>query len=249
VATVLIKKSSGISFTILYDNNFYQENIKTGWGFSCLIQGNEKTILFDTGGTDLLLMRNLQKLAIDPKTVDIIILSHNHDDHTGGLDSFLDHNPDVTIYIPISFPAPFIDRVKDYGAEVVKVGKSQALCKNVYSTGELGTWIKEQSLIIKTDRGFVLLTGCAHPGIVPIVEESKKIINDRIILIMGGFHLKDNSQNEIANIIDNLKNLGVQYVGPTHCTGDSARSLFKKEYGDYHIDVGAGKRIFLDNLK
>ena len=40
------------SVTILYDNNRFDSQLKTAWGFSCLIRGLEKTILFDTGGDD-----------------------------------------------------------------------------------------------------------------------------------------------------------------------------------------------------
>ena len=242
------QKSTDITLTVIYDNNSYQENLKTGWGFSCLVQGTEKTILFDTGGDGLLLMRNLQKLAIDPKIVDIVVLSHIHGDHTGGLQSFLALNSDVTIYIPGSFPTSFTEEVKEYGAEVVEVEKSKKICRDVYSTGELGTWIKEHSLIIKTDKGSIVITGCAHPGIVQIVAVSKNIIKSDIFLVMGGFHLRDNSQSEIENIIYRLKNLGVRYVGPCHCTGDLARDLFKKEFGEYYIEVGVGKCIFLKEL-
>ena len=239
------EKTAGITLTVIYDNNSYQENLKTGWGFSCLVQGTEKTILFDTGGDGLLLMRNLQKLAIDPRIVDIVVLSHIHGDHTGGLQSFLALNSDVTIYIPGSFPTSFTEEVKEYGAEVVEVEKSKKICRDVYSTGELGTWIKEHSLIIKTDKGSIVITGCAHPGIVQIVTVSKNLIKNNVFLVIGGFHLRNNSQSEVENIIYRLKNLGVRYVGPCHCTGDLARDLFKKEFGEYYIEVGVGKRIFL----
>ena len=80
------------------------------WGFSVVISGAEKTILFDTGGSDVLI-ENMKKLDIDPGTIDIVIISHNHWDHTGGLDSFLSINPNVTVYAPASFPEEFKDSV------------------------------------------------------------------------------------------------------------------------------------------
>jgi 7,8-dihydropterin-6-yl-methyl-4-(beta-D-ribofuranosyl)aminobenzene 5'-phosphate synthase len=236
------------SFTILYDNNSYQENIKTGWGFSCLIQGTEKTILFDTGGEDLLLLRNMQKLAINPNCVDVIVLSHFHSDHTGGLWSLLKIHPKVTILVPNSFPRDFIDQLIVYGSKVVEVGKAEEVCKDVYSAGELGEWMKEQSLMVETNRGIILLTGCAHPGIVQIVKEVKALTNENILLLIGGFHLKDHSQVEIEGIIDHLNDLGVQYISPTHCTGEFARNLFKERFANNYLEVGAGKRIILEEL-
>jgi 7,8-dihydropterin-6-yl-methyl-4-(beta-D-ribofuranosyl)aminobenzene 5'-phosphate synthase len=240
---------SKIIFTIIYDNTSYQENIKSGWGFSCLIQGPEKTILFDTGGEDLLLMRNLQKLTIDPKIVDIIFLSHIHKDHTGGLKNFLDINSDVTVYLLQSFPRKFTDQIKKYGAKVVEVRGLMDVCKDVYTTGELGGSIKEQSLVIKTTRGSIIITGCAHPGIVHIVKEVTTITQENVFLLFGGFHLRDYSQNEIEQISDQLKKMGVQYIGPTHCTGELARCVFKEQFSENYIELGAGKRIILEELE
>jgi 7,8-dihydropterin-6-yl-methyl-4-(beta-D-ribofuranosyl)aminobenzene 5'-phosphate synthase len=242
-------QTSKVILTIIYDNTSYQENIKSGWGFSCLIQGPEKTILFDTGGEDLLLMRNLKKLAIDPKIVDIIFLSHIHKDHTGGLTHFLDINPDVNIYLPQSFPKIFIDQINKTGAKVVEVHGVMDVCNDVYTTGELGQSIKEQSLVVKTTRGNILITGCAHPGIVRIVEEVTTKAKETIFLLFGGFHLRDYSQNEIEQISDQLKNMGVQYIGPTHCTGELARGVFKDQFSKNYIELGAGKRIILDDLE
>ncbi len=237
-----------VIITIIYDNNSYRADLKTGWGFSCLIQGLEKTILFDTGGDGGLLMRNLNKLSIDPNIVEIVVLSHYHADHTGGLYSFLEINPEVTIFIPQSFPEDFTQDVNEYGAEVVEVGQSLEICRNVYSTGELGTGIKEQSLIIKTDKGSLIITGCAHPGIIQIVAKSKNLIKKNILLVMGGFHLRDKDRDAVGSIFSNLEYLGVQYIGPCHCTGDLARTIFKEEFGEYYIEVGVGKIICLREL-
>ena len=239
---------SEIIFTIIYDNTSYKENIKSGWGFSCLIQGPENTILFDTGGEDLLLMRNLQKLAIDPKIVDIIFLSHIHKDHTGGLTHFLDINSDVTVYLLQSFPRKFIDQIKKYGAKVVEVRGVMDVCKYVYTTGELGESIKEQSLVIKTTRGSIIITGCAHPGIVNIVKEVTTITQENVFLLFGGFHLRHYSQIEIEQMSDQLINMGVKYIGPTHCTGELARGVFEDRFSENYIELGAGKRIILKEL-
>lgn len=241
--------TSKVIITIIYDNTSYQENIKSGWGFSCLIQGPEKTILFDTGGEDLLLMRNLKKLEIDPKIVDIIFLSHIHKDHTGGLTHFLDLNPDVTIFLPQSFPKSFTDQIDKYGAQVIEVHGVMDICNDVYTTGELGESIKEQSLVIKTTRGSIIITGCAHPGIVHIVKEVTTITQENVFLLFGGFHLRDYSQNEIEQISDQLKKMGVQHIGPTHCTGELARGVFKDQFSKNYIELGAGKQIILEELE
>ncbi len=237
-----------LTITVVYDNNPYKEGIETAWGFSCLITGTEKTILFDTGGDGQLLLNNMKKLAIEPNTIDIVILSHIHGDHTGGLNSFLQKNPDVTVYLPESFPQKFKDDVKVHRAKIMDVNQYSKICEDVYSTGQLGVWIKEQSLIIRTKKGLVIITGCAHPGIVKIVDVAKDIMKDDILLVMGGFHLEWVTKGKIERIISAFKQMGVRYVGPSHCTGEKARALFEKRFGSNYIKVGAGKVVTMEEL-
>ncbi len=238
-----------LSIIVTYDNNPYMEGLETAWGFSCLVKGTEKTILFDTGGNGSVLLSNMKKLGIDPQGIDLVVLSHIHGDHVGGLDSFLQKNPRVVVYLPKSFPKRFKDRIKKYGAKVIEAGKALKICKNVYSTGELGTLIKEQSLIIQTDKGLIVITGCAHPGIVKIVKKAKEVVEDNLLLAMGGFHLTGESKNTIEKIISSFKELGISYVGACHCSGDKARLLFNEEYGKNFINVGVGKIITMQDLK
>ncbi|MFP4027901.1 MAG: MBL fold metallo-hydrolase [Candidatus Brocadiia bacterium] len=85
-------KDNSIRITIVYDNNPYKKGLKTAWGFGCLVEGLEETILFDTGGEGDILMDNMKKLHVDPDDVDAVVISHIHQDHCGGLPAFLKHN-------------------------------------------------------------------------------------------------------------------------------------------------------------
>lgn len=216
--------------TVTYDNNPYKDGLEIAWGFSCVIKGLEKTILFDTGGDGQRLLANMNKLDIDPEEIDIVVLSHIHGDHVGGLQSVLRKNPKIIVYLPISFPDSFKDKVKNYGAKVVEVQRPLKICENVHSTGELGTGIKEQSLILRTDKGLIVITGCAHPGIVEILNKARELMKDNILLVMGGYHLGGKGKSKLEKIISSFKKLGVRYIGPCHCTGDAAREVLKKEY-------------------
>jgi len=238
-----------LSITVSYDNNPYKERLTAAWGFSCVIRGTEKTILFDTGGDGSILLANMEELGINPKEIDLVVLSHIHGDHIGGLTSFLRKNPEVVVYLPKSFPKGFMDGVKEYGAKIVEVQGPLEICEGVYSTGELGTWIKEQSLIIHTKEGSIVITGCAHPGIVKIVNKAKDLVKGDVLLVMGGFHLGGESRGEIEKIISSFRKLGVSYAGPCHCSGDAARQLFKKEYGENFINIGVGRVVTMNDLK
>lgn len=234
---------SPITITILYDNYVFGEGLKTDWGFSCIIEGTEKTILFDTGTKSDILFHNINKLKVDPEGVELVAISHNHGDHTGGLFSFLKENNEVIVYLPVSFPDEFFRRVEKVGAKAVAVDKPVEIGKDVSLTGEMGGRIKEQSLILNTNRGLVVITGCAHPGIVKIVKKAKEILDKKIYLVFGGFHLLEKSEGEVKEIIDQFKDLGVLKVGATHCTGDRAIELFKEAYGKNFVQMGVGRVI------
>jgi 7,8-dihydropterin-6-yl-methyl-4-(beta-D-ribofuranosyl)aminobenzene 5'-phosphate synthase len=235
------RSQSGV--TILYDNNSYDHRLKSSWGFSCLIELDEKTILFDTGGDGEILLYNMRVLNKNPKTIDMIILSHIHGDHTGGLWGLLRENPMQKVYIPNSFSQEFEQRVKDHGAEVVRVEAPLEINHGIYSTGEMDHGIKEQSLLIHTPKGMILITGCAHPGIVEIIKKAKSIAKEDIYMAIGGWHLSSVGEREIKGIIDTFQRMGIQKVAPCHCTGDRAMAMFKREYGENFIRAGVGSII------
>jgi 7,8-dihydropterin-6-yl-methyl-4-(beta-D-ribofuranosyl)aminobenzene 5'-phosphate synthase len=176
-----------LRITVVYDNNPYKGGLRTSWGFACVVKGAEKTVLFDTGGNSAVLLKNMQQLGMNLKEIDVVVLSHIHGDHVGGLYGFLQLNMNVTVYLPATFPPGFRESLKLSGIKTVAVNEPVGICKGVYSTGVLGSGVKEQALIISTERGLIVITGCAHPGIVHILQTAKRIIGNKILLVIGGF--------------------------------------------------------------
>lgn len=235
-----------VTITVIYNNVLTKEGLEPAWGFSCFIEGAEKRILFDAGGDGSILLSNMKKLGIDPARVEVVFLSHIHGDHTGGLGRFLEMNPEVAIYLPQSFPGNILEGLTKMAEKVVRVGEPVELCPGVWSTGEMGTWIKEQSLVLKTRPGLVVITGCAHPGIVEIIQKAEDILGGPVFLVMGGFHLMGYGAGDMEEIVRRFKSLGVRKVGPSHCTGDEQIGLFQKAWGEDFIDLGLGGRIGIE---
>jgi 7,8-dihydropterin-6-yl-methyl-4-(beta-D-ribofuranosyl)aminobenzene 5'-phosphate synthase len=241
----LANEASTVKIEIIFDN-YTQDGagIPGYWGFACVIKGLEKTVLFDTGSaTPSVLLENIRKAVIDPLEIEIVVLSHEHGDHVGGLEAFLAVNHNVTVYMPPSFSAEIKNKVSSHGARLIEVTAGQELCSGLFTTGEMGTQIAEQSVYFEGKDGLVVITGCAHPGIVNIVRKAKELSGKTPFMALGGFHLMQHSEEAVRQIISDLKGLGIQRVFPTHCTGDRAREIFREEFGKGYINGGLGSEI------
>ncbi|MCK4445796.1 MAG: MBL fold metallo-hydrolase [Candidatus Marinimicrobia bacterium] len=209
-----------MKITIIYDNTVFQRGLKSDWGFSCFVEVYGKKILFDTGANSAILLDNMKRLNIKPTEVEEVFISHYHWDHTGGLSDFLKVNP-VKVYIPSSFKKPGIAH------DVVVVKKSITISENIFSTGELRKI--EQSLVIKTEKGVVVVAGCSHSGVENILKAASQF--GKPYALIGGLHG--------FNDFDLVKDLTL--ICPTHCTQHI--SEIKSLYPDKYISGGAGKVI------
>jgi 7,8-dihydropterin-6-yl-methyl-4-(beta-D-ribofuranosyl)aminobenzene 5'-phosphate synthase len=235
--------------TVLYDNNRFDPQLKTAWGFSCLVRGFEKTLLFDTGGDGETLLGNMKEFGVQPSEIDLVVLSHVHGDHTGGLEALLERNTRFTVYLPRSFPASFMRAVMALGARVEEVSEGGEIFPGAYTTGEIGHGIREQALALKTPEGLVVITGCAHPGIVNMVRKAREITGEeRVHLGIGGFHLGGETPSGLGSIAQELLLLSVKKAAPCHCSGDGTRKLFRKIFGPDYIESGVGKRVPLPKV-
>jgi 7,8-dihydropterin-6-yl-methyl-4-(beta-D-ribofuranosyl)aminobenzene 5'-phosphate synthase len=232
-----------MTLRIVFNNVPYDKELICGWGMGGVIEGLEKTILFDTGGDGTTLLSNMERMSIDPEVIDIVVLSHIHGDHTGGLRSLLAINPDATVYVPLSFPSDFKREVCLRGARIVEISKPVEIMTDVYSTGELGTKIKEQALILQGKEGLTIVTGCAHPGVITMAKKAMQLLDDEIYLITGGFHLGGATEKEIKRIIAELQALGVKMIAPSHCTGEKAMKMFRNAWNQNFIEGGCGAAI------
>jgi 7,8-dihydropterin-6-yl-methyl-4-(beta-D-ribofuranosyl)aminobenzene 5'-phosphate synthase len=232
-----------VRITVVFNNVPLLSGLETSWGFAAVIETPAHTVLFDTGGNGTILLANMERLGIEPERIEAVVLSHIHADHTGGLERLVERNAHVTVYLPATFPPSFTAAVKARGIRVETVGARRHLLGPFYSTGEMGSDIKEQALIIDTAAGLIVMTGCAHPQVAEMAATARAYLGKEIDLLMGGFHMGGMTYGEIRRVMNELKRLGVRKVAPSHCTGDRATAAFQEAWGPHCIAGGCGAVI------
>lgn len=209
--------SDTIRITILYDNTGSDSRMVADFGFSCLVAAHGKTILFDTGAKADILVKNMAAMGVDPSSIDIVMISHDHWDHNGGMS--LVAGGRAPIYVPDSFATKL--------PGLTKISDSCKISDGIYSTGELAGI--EQSLVVQLGEEVVVVAGCAHSGVREILAAAREL--GRVAVLVGGLHGFD----ELELLAD------LDIVCPTHCTRKIAEIALR--YPGKYVAGGAGAVI------
>ncbi len=256
------------------------------WGLSILVETESTRVLLDTG-MSISAVHNADLMGIDLATIDRIVLSHAHGDHTGGVREVLRRvrkdieivaHPDIwipkhVVYGEISRYAgiPYLrEGLESLGATFKLSKKPFKISDDIMTTGEIEMttdyetiddrlYIKKSdklipdpmaddlALIVRTKEGLILITGCAHRGIVNTVRHVQKLTKGEYIhSIIGGMHLMIASQERIERTAHELKGLGLQRLGVSHCTGFNASAILARQFGEVLFLNNAGTQIILD---
>lgn len=230
------------------DGSFYSEH-----GLSILINDE---ILFDTGQTDVYI-KNARRLNIDLKRIKKVFISHGHYDHIGGL-IFLQNFAQPEVYLHKKALVPkysgerFAGIPYDWNNLKLKVNylDKDISVDNIHliTNVPFNKEIIDKKFRLENGRDFFedeinlvidnfLFTGCAHRGIENIVEYT--IRRYKIKYVIGGFHLKNVSEERINKVIGVFKKYNLT-VFPLHCTGEVATQMIKKELKENCIILNAG---------
>ncbi len=229
-----------IKITTVYDNIDGDSRFKADWGFGCIIDHPKAKILFDTGAKAEILEANLNAASIKPESIDIVILSHKHWDHQGGVLWLAQKNNKAKIYIPKTWDKKLEKELSHWPERIHPIKNNRAIDEEFYLIVSSKLFIRELVLAIKTSQGSIILTGCSHTGIDRITHRVRKATNSNILAIFGGFHLLRSSAQAVYKIANKLKQMDVKTVSPCHCTGKEAMAIFQKEFAENYIPNGIG---------
>jgi 7,8-dihydropterin-6-yl-methyl-4-(beta-D-ribofuranosyl)aminobenzene 5'-phosphate synthase len=279
-------KTEDVKITTLAENSTADSRMLAEWGLSVLVEAGAHTFLLDAGTTDVA-VRNADTLGIDLDTIEAIVLSHGHFDHTGGLLPVLERmarsevriiaHPDATAkkyvykkeidtykYAGIPYA---LDRLTSAGARFQFSKEPVWLTDDIAASGEepmttafesvadnlclkggeryiQDPMTDDQSLYIRTDRGLIIILGCAHRGMTNIIRHARKVMEtDRVYMVIGGTHLGPAPSEQLEQSIEALREIDAAWLGVSHCTGLPAAVKLAREFEGRFFFNTAGKVI------
>lgn len=230
----------------IFDNRSRESRLHTGWGLSFLI---DDRILFDTGESGVELIENMNALGTDIAKIKIVVISHDHWDHQGGLSELLKLKEGLIVYGCSDMPEQWQEKIERSGNRFEVATRMKEIANGIFLTGDVigeykGEEILEQAVATRTDKGMSIFTGCAHPGILKISEMVKKHFKGNFYAVLGGMHMNKEELTVVNMTADILKKeMGFKKAGPTHCSGEEARCVFRQTFGQDFLDLQVGTVI------
>ncbi len=280
------KNIPGVSMKIrcIVDNRAgLKSNLYAEHGFSLLVEENDANFMVDTGQTPTVLKHNMDLMGI--KAVDGVMMSHGHNDHTGGISAIKDStsiggrktkfymHPEILghKYAVLDDKQRYVGFPKGFDVETLKLGwitENTRICGDMWIFNQvedhsgfepIPEYLKviengkyspdefkdELNLVIKTDNGLVVISGCAHKGIVNILNSAVEYFQDDIYGVIGGSHLMDAPRERTRKTVESFKKLNPEIIAMGHCTGFDALCLFKREFGEKFIPLESGAEILM----
>ncbi len=263
-----------MKLTVLLENTACSEEFAHAHGLSILLETQSERILLDMGpGAQF--AQNAQVLGIDLSQVDYAVLSHGHYDHGGGLDIFFRRNKTAPVYIApgafqhhtstdgeeIGLPAnlrrhPQIVTTADHYRIASNAHLFSAVCgtefcssinTSLLENGFPDAFTHEQNLLIEENGKMFLFGGCAHCGIVNILERAIELFGRAPDFVISGFHLAVKgavSDDFVQSLGRRLLEYPTQFY-TCHCTGEHPFALLKDIMGERIQALSTGMQLTL----
>ena len=275
-----------VSITVLVENTAQGHGLLGEHGLSFWIEIGPRRILFDAGQTNVV-SHNSGLLDIDLSSMDAMVLSHGHYDHTGGLaaiarsttrrekgvaayahpraleDKYARNADGTGRYIGMaadsrnalhtSFELRKTEAPIEVGEGLMVTGPIPRITDFEDTGGPFfkdpecrqpDDLIDDQAAFLETSAGTVVILGCAHAGIVNTVTYAQEISGvERVLAILGGFHLAPAKDDEIELTIDAIQRVAPELICPLHCSGFTARSRFAARMPEAYVQGLVGTKF------
>ena len=260
-----------VSVTILVENTTPIPGFQGEYGFAALVEVEGKKFLFDTGSADALI-KNAAAGGIDLSSINDLVISHGHFDHTGAVIPFIQtgKNKKVFAHSNIFIPRYVVlgefkrgigvsckqQEITANGAEFIITDDFTEIHPGVFVTGEIprmndyedvgGSFFIEDgdklvpdnlsddmSMVINHPEGLIIISGCAHAGIINTIEYAqKKTGQNKIKAFIGGTHLSGASDKRMNRTLMELQNYDIEQIIACHCTGFDAMVKLRNTMGN-----------------
>ncbi len=276
-----MKLTCVVENTATFSSEFWAEH-----GFSVLIEHEDSKILFDTGKSPEVLERNMGLLD-GFNDLETVVLSHGHNDHTGGLTAiFRNCSADIFMhkaglkpkYLSENGERKFIGTPENYSSDEGDFSLTQSrspvkfvetpmeIAPDIYIFTDIpmlndfeqlsssllcleeGNFVQdpfneELVVVARTDHGLVIVSGCAHRGIINTINAVSDYFNENICGVVGGTHLITADANRMVRTVQKFEKLNATKLVLGHCNGFEAQCLFKNKFKEVFQPLECGKML------
>lgn len=229
-------------FQIVYDTSKPTDpKYQTDFGYAVFIHYDGKRILMDTGTNPSIMENNLRVAGIDPATLDMVVMTHNHHDHAGGLKRIRELNPRVPVLIPPG---------QDFGISSVNVVDEHVhVTPNIFiirghtDVPTAGIY-DDLSVVLRSASGPYVLSSCSHSGVDHILDRASQVAGEGIYYFSGGSRLIHRPEGDAEKVAKVLAERNVQVVSPSHCNlSHRVDGVFRKQLGARVAGSQLGRKI------
>lgn len=257
--------TSRLEILPLYEEAGDTNRFQVGHGVSYLIKTDHATILMDVGNNagkqDLAPFRqNMKALGVTWEEIDVIVISHAHPDHLGGLDAWRQNTlalgkdsvdlSDKQIYVPV--PLSYGDAETTVATDPTVIAPGVATTgvipyPEVFPLSLFNPRGAEQALVVNVaGKGLVLITGCGHPTLERLVTRSETLFDLPVVGVAGGLHYEGADAATVEPHVKFLETRQPVLVALSpHDNGPAAIQAFRSAFADVYQKVEVGKTILL----
>ncbi len=252
---------------ILADNKIVDlrpQGLRAEWGFSALMDD----VLFDTGQSSVAFQNLMLLKQSKPKKLVLSHGHYDHTggimEFVRAFDLKIYAHPDA--FLPRFYKGEYVGmpfRKEQIGcyAEIIEHKEPVDVSKSIVALGEIPREYEQhllsesyilrdgkkeedairddQSLVVKTDGGLLLILGCCHSGLRNTIEYAEEVLGDEVRFIVGGTHMIALSREKLLEIVKWLESK-IELIAPSHCTGIENEFVLKEKLGEKYRLIGSG---------